>query len=76
MRKNKSRWYPNKPQNNKPLICSYFEDHNGLLICEGRETNSSYICKGNPHNCIKTKYHKFASRSDKQKNEDIKQKYL
>lgn len=27
------------------------------------------VCKGNPHNCVKTKYHRMASMSDKQKNE-------
>ena len=65
---NKKRWYPNKKQNNYPSICSYFEDHNGLFYCQGGETNAAKICKGNPHNCIKTKYHREASKSDKRKN--------
>lgn len=62
MSKGKPRWYPDKPQNNRPKVCPYFEDHNGLFICEGGETNAAKICKGNPHNCIKAKYHKEATK--------------
>lgn len=65
---NKKRWYPNKKQNNYPSICSRFENHDGLFYCQGGEIHAANICKGNPHNCIKTKYHKEASKSDKRKN--------
>lgn len=60
MGKGKPRQNPDKPQNRIGGFCSYFDE------CLGVETS---ICKGNPHNCVKTKYHKMASMSDKQKNE-------
>ena len=42
-------------------------------VIEQVRTNSKCkkICKGNPHNCVKTKYHRAASRSDKQINDDV-----
>lgn len=64
MGKNKPRHNPDKPQNRYGNWCPYAEEHNdGSIICEG----DTKICKGNRHNCIKTKYHKLASRSNKQK---------
>ena len=61
MGKEKPRLNPDKKQNNYLYPCPYFEDHNGFYVCEGGETNAAKICKGNPHNCVKTKYHKLAS---------------
>lgn len=69
MSKGKPRHDPNKPQNNKPLICPYYETYSwmpGVANCEGGETNAAYICKGNPHNCIKTYLHKEASKRGEQ----------
>lgn len=67
MAKGKPRLYPDKPQNNMPLICPRFEDHgNGIYYCEQGNVRDAYICNGNPHNCVKTKYHRAASRSNKQ----------
>lgn len=65
MAKGKPRHNPDKPQNNKPLVCPYYETYSwmpGIAYCEGGETNAAYICKGNPHNCIKTYLHRNASR--------------
>lgn len=61
---NKKRWYPDKKQNNYPPVCPYFENHNTFFYCQGGETYAANICKGNPHNCIKTKYHRAASKRD------------
>ena len=67
MGKNRPRRYPNKPQNNKQNPCPRYEEYsNGNCYCEGGSVSDAYICKGNPHNCVKTKYHRAASRSDKQ----------
>ena len=65
MSKGKSRWYPYKPQNNKPQRCYRYEElNNGLCYCHGGHVKDAYTCKGNPHNCIKTKYRRSASRSN------------
>ena len=61
MKKGKPRTNPDKPQNNKVNPCPYYEEHEGFTICEGGYTNASTICKGNPHNCVKTLYHREAS---------------
>lgn len=66
MGKGKQRLYPDKPQNNYPSVCPRYEEHNGNHYCEQGWTGAAKICKGNPHNCVKTKYHKLASRSNKQ----------
>ena len=67
MAKGKPRWYPDKPQNNQPLSCPRYEEHNnGTCYCEQGTSDDAKVCKGNPHNCVKTKYHKLASRSNKQ----------
>lgn len=65
MGKNKPRWYPNKKQNKIGGICASCDVIDEKMFCEyGDDTK---ICKGNPHNCIKTFYHKNASLSDNQK---------
>ena len=56
MNVNKPRHNPDKPQNKKGGHCS------------GWDVSK---CKGNPHNCTKVKYQILASRSDKQKNDDV-----
>lgn len=67
MGKGKPRWYPDKPQNNYPIYCTRFEQYsNGLVYCHGGHPADARVCKGNPHNCVKTKYHRAASRSNKQ----------
>ena len=72
MGKGKPRWYPDKPQNKMPLICPRYEEHNGgIRYCEQGNVHDADICKGNPHNCVKTRYHRAASRSNKQINNDI-----
>ena len=72
MGKGKPRWYQDKPQNNMPLICPRFEDHgNGNYYCEQGNVGDAKICNGNPHNCVKTKYHRAASRSNKQIIDDV-----
>lgn len=67
MSKGKPRWYPDKPQNKIGSRCPRFEDHsNGIYYCEQGNVGDAKVCKGNPHNCVKTKYHRAASRSNKQ----------
>lgn len=66
MGKEKPRHEPHKPQNKYGDWCQYAETSKGNLICE-RGYGDTSICKGNRHNCVKTKYHKLACRSDKQK---------
>lgn len=69
MGKNKQRHNLNKPQNQYGNWCSYAEKlKDGSLTCECGYGDAN-ICKGDRHNCIKTKYHKLASMSDRQKNE-------
>lgn len=65
MGKGKSRLFPDKRQNKKGFWCGACDEINGKLHCEYGEDAS--ICKGNPHNCIKTLYHHQATLSDKQK---------
>ena len=72
MSKGKARWYPDKPKNNRQMPCPRYEEYsNGCCYCEQGDSNDAKICKGNPHNCVKTKYHRAASRSDKQINDDV-----
>ena len=72
MSKGKVRWYPDKPQNNRQIPCPRYEEYfNGGCYCEQGDSNDAKICKGNPHNCVKTKYHRAASRSDKQINDGV-----
>ena len=72
MSKGKARWYPDKPQNNRQIPCPRYEEYpNGVCYCEQGDSNDAKICKGNPHNCVKTKYHRAASRSDKQINDGV-----
>jgi hypothetical protein len=72
MGKNKPRWYPDKPQNNMPIHCPRYEEYSfGGCYCHGGGVYDAETCKGNPHNCIKTKYHRAASRSNKQINDDV-----
>lgn len=72
MAKGKPRWYPNKPQNNRIIPCPRYEEYSdGNCYCEQGNVADAKICKGNPHNCVKTKYHRAASRSNKQINNEI-----
>ena len=72
MGKGKPRLYPDKPQNNYPTVCPRYEDHgNGVYYCEQGYVGAAKICKGNPHNCVKTKYRRLASRSNKQINDGV-----
>lgn len=67
MAKGKPRWHPNKPQNNKKIPCQRYEEYsNGIRHCEQGNSADAKICKGNPHNCVKTKYHRAANRSNEQ----------
>ena len=62
MGKDKPRHNPDKAQNNYGDWCQYAEEHEGKIYCEvGYGDTDS--CKGNRHNCVKTKYHKLASQS-------------
>lgn len=63
MSKGRARHDPNKKQNLYGSVCSYYE--NGY--CEIMLGDTS-ICKGNPHNCIKTKYHALASMDNTLRN--------
>ena len=71
MEKRKPRHEPNKRQNRYGDWCQYAEISNDKLICEMGYGDTS-ICKGNRHNCVKTKYHELAARSDRQKINDNK----
>ena len=47
------------------------DEIDGKLYCEAMQgTNATKICKGNPHNCVKVKYHKEATKSDIRKIND------
>lgn len=78
MSKGKPRWYPDKPQNKYGSTCPMCEeipqsDGTVHLHCEcGGNQADIKVCKGNRHNCIKTKLHINASRSDIQKINDYK----
>lgn len=68
----KPRKYPDKPQNNYPKVCSRYETYkNAPPYCHGGSSDDARICGGNPHNCIKTQYHRAASRSDAQINNEV-----
>jgi len=55
----KPRHNPDKYQNKIGSICQWAEDDEfGKMRCE--LGNNIKICKGNPHNCCKVKYHKLA----------------
>ncbi len=69
MGKGKPRHNPDKLQNKKGRWCGACEEIDGKLNCNYGEDTS--ICKGNPHNCIKTLYHTVASLSDKQKENGV-----
>lgn len=66
--KNKPRHNPNKPQNNYGSFCQWYEKYpNGTSSCEAL-IGDIKKCKGNPHNCIKCKYHKLAITDKKNPN--------
>lgn len=72
MGKGKPRRNPNKRQNLYGSWCSYAEEMpSGQITCENSFIADCKICEGNPHNCIKIKYHNLASMSDRQKNETM-----
>jgi hypothetical protein len=60
MGKGKLRHNPDKPQNKKGGFCQYFEETG----CEGGYGDTKK-CIGNPHNCVKTKYHRLAIAPNK-----------
>ncbi len=62
MGKNKPRKYPDKKQNNYSLVCPRYESCFGDVYCEGGDSGAAKVCKGNPHNCVKTQYHKMAAK--------------
>lgn len=65
MGRGKPRNNPDKKQNKYGNWCNACEEVNGKLYCEAMQgTNDTKICKGNPHNCCKVKYHKEATKSD------------
>lgn len=71
MGKGKPRRDPNKKQNNYGNWCSACDEIDGKLYCEAMQgTNATKIYKGNPHNCVKVKYHKEATKSDIRKIND------
>lgn len=61
MGKGKPRHDLNKKQNKYGKYCSYYEKYSNKSEpkCE-ISLGDVNICKGNPHNCVKTKYHKLA----------------
>lgn len=68
MGKNKPRHNLDKKQNGMGNFCQYYEEYaSGHVWCEGL-VGDAKVCKGNPHNCIRTFYRRAASRSDKQIN--------
>lgn len=68
MGKNKPRHNSNKKQNEKGNFCQYYEEYaSGCVACEGH-VGDAKVCKGNPHNCIKTLYKRATSRSNTQIN--------
>ncbi len=65
MGKGKPRKYPEKPQNNYPRVCPRYETYETAPpYCHGGNSDDAKVCGGNPHNCIKTKYHRAASRGN------------
>ena len=71
MGKGKPRHNPDKPANKRGGFCKAYEEFSdGSCNCSYPSPHSckeASVCKGNPHNCIKTKYRRAASRSDIQK---------
>lgn len=68
MGKNRTRHNPDKRQNRIGDFCQYYEEYaSGYAVCEGH-VGDAKVCKGNPHNCIKTLYKRAASRSNTQIN--------
>ncbi len=75
MGKGKPRYNPDKLQNKRGGFCQWYEEYSsGHVACE-RNYGDVNIGKGTPHNCIKTYYHRLASRSNVQiNNGDYKNK--
>lgn len=68
--KNRPRHNPDKKQNRMGDFCQYYEKcASGHSVCEGHVGDAN-VCKGNPHNCVKTLYRRAASRSNIQINND------
>ena len=57
MGKNKPRHNLDKKQNKYGNKCWLYDDSSNT--CEHYQADCN-ICKGNPHNCVKVKYHKLA----------------
>lgn len=76
MGKGRPRHNPNKIQNKYGSKCPYAEKMpNGGIHCEAWLSGNpdTSVCKGNRHNCVKTLYHRQASRSDGKKINDYKE---
>ena len=65
MSKGKPRHNPDKKQNNYGKFCSCCEEINGKLYCEvgAPQHVVETVCKGNPHNCCKVTYRKWAGKN-------------
>lgn len=70
MGKGKPRHNPEKKQNKYGFWCQACDKIGNVLTCEMYGTRAAQICKGNPHNCVKVKYHKEATKSDIRKIND------
>lgn len=67
MSKGKPRHNPNKKANQKGDWCDCCEEIEGHLHCVmgTPEHIVETVCKGNPHNCCKVVYRKWAGKSEK-----------
>lgn len=66
MSKGKPRHNPDKKQNKYGSTCSCCEEINGKLHCVAGAPDHVVedVCKGNPHNCCKVTYRKWAGKSE------------
>ena len=64
MRKVKGRHNPDKLQNTWGEYCPYYDDTVNGFICE-RGEDTTELCKGNPHSCIKNLYKREAIKRTK-----------
>ena len=79
MGKGKPRHNSDKPQNKYGARCGILEeipqpDGSVQLHCDcfGSTAADVKVCKGNRHNCIKTLFHREASKSNARKNNDFR----
>ena len=57
--------------NPRGLIAQELLHYLEYVIAHGGNFDDAKICKGNPHNCVKTLYHKGASKRNKQINDGV-----